>query len=431
MQISSVGSGGNVTLHNGSTGTVHVIADVLGYFAGGGAASIPGSFQANVPNRVLDTRVASDVTAGAAVGHGREVSLKVTGSHPSSTGAPVVVPEDASAVVLNVTAVAPTEAGYVTAYPNGSARPLASNVNFARETTAVPNLVTVKVGDAGKVNLYVGTDPDPVNGKVHLIADIVGCYVGGEATQPGTFVPLTPKRILDSRDGAGMVAKLGITPLARRVNNYETIALDVAGSLDQPPHGRGGRGHERHGRQPDGDRARHHLPRWPSRPVVSSLNYVAWRTVPNLVTVRRDNGKVDFYTFSAGQTDLIADVAGFYRSDPFQRSRLGLGHERDRPVRPTSRWASVWRRWASRPGPSSMPCAAVRMPSPPPTSGPRASWLAVTGVALAVGFVTFTSIVGMLGLLAVIAAGVYLADVKPALDRVMGKGRSDGPYGPW
>ena len=58
-------------------------------------------------------------------------------------------------------------------------------------------------------------------------------------------------------------------------------------------------------------------------------------------------------------------------------------------------------------------------------------WLAVTGVALAVGFVTFTSIVGMLGLLAVIAAGVYLADVKPALDRVMGKGRSDGPYGPW
>jgi hypothetical protein len=46
-------------------------------------------------------------------------------------------------------------------------------------------------------------------------------------------------------------------------------------------------------------------------------------------------------------------------------------------------------------------------------------------------FVTFTSIVGMLGLLAVIAAGVYLADVKPALDRVMGKGRRDGPYGPW
>ena len=48
--------------------------------------------------------------------------------------------------------------------------------------------------------------------------------------------------------------------------------------------------------------------------MVSSLNYVAWQTVPNLVTVRTgDNGKVDFYTFSAGQTDLIADVAGFYR----------------------------------------------------------------------------------------------------------------------
>lgn len=312
--ISSVGSGGNVTLHNGSTGTVHVIADVLGYFAGGGAASIPGSFQANVPNRVLDTRVASDVTAGAAVGHGREVSLQVTGSHPSSTGAPVVVPEDASAVVLNVTAVAPTEAGYVTAYPNGSARPLASNVNFARGTTAVPNLVTVKVGDAGKVNLYVGTDPDPVNGKVHLIADIVGYYVGGEATQPGTFVPLTPKRILDSRDGAGMVTKLGITPLARRVNNYETIALDVAGGLGQPPTAVAAAVMNVTVANPTAIGHVTIFPDGTSRPVVSSLNYVAWQTVPNLVTVRTgDNGKVDFYTFSAGQTDLIADVAGFYR----------------------------------------------------------------------------------------------------------------------
>ena len=215
---------------------------------------------------------------------------------------------------VNVTAVAPTEAGYVTAYPNGSARPLASNVNFARGTTAVPNLVTVKVGDAGKVNLYVGTDPDPVNGKVHLIADIVGYYVGGEATQPGTFVPLTPKRILDSRDGAGMVAKLGITPLARRVNNYETIALDVAGGLGQPPTAVAAAVMNVTVANPTAIGHVTIFPDGTSRPVVSSLNYVAWQTVPNLVTVRTgDNGKVDFYTFSAGQTDLIADVAGFYR----------------------------------------------------------------------------------------------------------------------
>ena len=33
---------------------------------------------------------------------------------------------------------------------------------------------------------------------------------------------------------------------------------------------------------------------------------------------------------------------------------------------------------------------------------------------------------------ALVAAGVYLADVKPALDQVMGRGGgTQGPYGPW
>lgn len=59
-------------------------------------------------------------------------------------------------------------------------------------------------------------------------------------------------------------------------------------------------------------------------------------------------------------------------------------------------------------------------------------WLAVLLVAALVGFYYALAIGSMLGLLAVVAAGIYLADVKPALDRVMGKGGSgQGPYGPW
>jgi len=59
-------------------------------------------------------------------------------------------------------------------------------------------------------------------------------------------------------------------------------------------------------------------------------------------------------------------------------------------------------------------------------------WLLVTGVAVLFGFVALGG-VGFLAIVAVIAAGVYLADVKPALDQVMGRGggRTDGPYGPW
>lgn len=59
-------------------------------------------------------------------------------------------------------------------------------------------------------------------------------------------------------------------------------------------------------------------------------------------------------------------------------------------------------------------------------------WLIILGVAAAVGFATFTSPMGLLGLLGIIAAAVYFADVKPALDRVTGAGRrQQGPYGPW
>ncbi len=59
-------------------------------------------------------------------------------------------------------------------------------------------------------------------------------------------------------------------------------------------------------------------------------------------------------------------------------------------------------------------------------------WLLVTGVALLLGFVSLGGL-GFLAIVSVIAAGVYLADVKPALDQVTrrGGGSSQGPYGPW
>lgn len=59
-------------------------------------------------------------------------------------------------------------------------------------------------------------------------------------------------------------------------------------------------------------------------------------------------------------------------------------------------------------------------------------WLAVLAVAAAFGFVTFADVLGFIPLIALVAAGVYLADVRPALRMVSGHGRrTDGPYGPW
>lgn len=58
-------------------------------------------------------------------------------------------------------------------------------------------------------------------------------------------------------------------------------------------------------------------------------------------------------------------------------------------------------------------------------------WLLITIVAVLIGFIALNAFPGFIALIGVIAAGVYLADVRPALDQVMGRGRADGPYGPW
>lgn len=62
------------------------------------------------------------------------------------------------------------------------------------------------------------------------------------------------------------------------------------------------------------------------------------------------------------------------------------------------------------------------------------AWLAITGVALLLGFVSVRNPFGI-GLIAVVAAGVFLADVRPAVRRftpAKRKGASgSGPYGSW
>jgi hypothetical protein len=58
-------------------------------------------------------------------------------------------------------------------------------------------------------------------------------------------------------------------------------------------------------------------------------------------------------------------------------------------------------------------------------------WMLILVVAVAIGFVTASNPLGI-GILPVVAGAVYLADVRPALRRISGRGSSGhGPYGSW
>lgn len=57
-------------------------------------------------------------------------------------------------------------------------------------------------------------------------------------------------------------------------------------------------------------------------------------------------------------------------------------------------------------------------------------WLIFLAVATAIGFVSLYGPLNIFNLIAVVAAAVYLTDVRPAVRGTRGGGRS-GPYGPW
>ena len=59
-------------------------------------------------------------------------------------------------------------------------------------------------------------------------------------------------------------------------------------------------------------------------------------------------------------------------------------------------------------------------------------WLTVLGIAVAFAFFGVGGSFHLTSILALIASGIYAADVRPALRQVMGRGSSnDGPYGPY
>jgi hypothetical protein len=57
-------------------------------------------------------------------------------------------------------------------------------------------------------------------------------------------------------------------------------------------------------------------------------------------------------------------------------------------------------------------------------------WLAILAVATAIGVIFVLNPFSVFNLIAFVAAGVYLADVRPAIKSISGGGNS-GPYGRW
>lgn len=173
-----VGADGTISLFN-EAGTVHLIADVVGYYRNGvndetrAGRIVPISS----PFRAFDTRLPEFFATPAAPGQEDPWDFDDDSAPGKSfvdsvkiDGVPV---GEVGALLLNFTAVPSSFPAYVarkdsflTVYPGGTTLPDSSNVNVTSATGAVPNFAVATLSADDKLNVYND------NGFVHYLGDV-------------------------------------------------------------------------------------------------------------------------------------------------------------------------------------------------------------------------------------------------------------------
>ena len=206
------------------------------------------------------------------------------------------VPDGAMAVSANFTVVGPRSDGYLTVWDCSTNRPVVSTLNFAANQT-VPNGAMVPLDSGGGICASSSATTD-------LVVDVNGydSVDGG-----GRFSPVSPARLMDTRVGlgaptrlaSGSVTALQIRGVAGVPVSATMAALNVTGVSP---------GHTGYVTVYPCDQ---------QRPLISSLNPVPGRAIPNLVIAPiAGDGTVCLYTLT--DVDLVVDVTGYVSADAAQ-----------------------------------------------------------------------------------------------------------------
>lgn len=264
---------------------VDVLLDVNGAFS----PSARGTMTFVDPVRVFDTRTGH--RAAGRLADGGTLTVRLRGE---STG----VATDATAVVMNLTAHRPSKATFVTAWPAGTTRPLASNLNLrAGEVRA--NLVVVPLGDDGRASFYS-------EASVDLFADLVG-YVSDD--RGGLrFTPLSPTRLVDTRSTDHPQLHLGTN--GQRVDGGGSLHVPVRGARGVP----GGAAGIAANVTTVGATAQGYVTAYPCSltvPHTSTVNLRPSGAVPNAVALRLSEGGATC-VYASDAVHVVVDVTGYW-----------------------------------------------------------------------------------------------------------------------
>jgi hypothetical protein len=160
-----------------------------------------GEYHPLTPARIYDSRAATAVNEpnpgakpATPVQPTFDIDLLGVGGIPDR-------PADVLAVVVNITVTEPTAAGWLNAYGAGASSGLASIVNYTTGQT-VPNLSIVRPGANGDLTVKLFTQN--ASATAHVVVDVFGWFsTSSNADRGARLVPITPGRLLDTREGAG------------------------------------------------------------------------------------------------------------------------------------------------------------------------------------------------------------------------------------
>ncbi len=277
----------------GATTPVTWVIDVVGYFTSDTNTTAGGLYRTLTPTRLADTRS----HPGSRLSAGQTRAIAVAGH----AGVPAT---GVQSVVVNLTAVDPSNASYLIGYPAGATRPRVTSLNVLRNHNQANRLI-VPLGTAGAIDIY------NASASVDIVVDVVGYFTSGPDASGAFFAAVgTPnevnpdsiKRLVDSRPGGMSQASWNtradatnrFTLPANKPANVVAAMLTVSSILPTSPSGYW-----------------IVFPSGTTLPHTSDLSTTRGYSVNNLAPAATgSDGMISIYSTTAG--DAVVDLRGYF-----------------------------------------------------------------------------------------------------------------------
>ena len=255
----------------------------------------PTTYHALTPTRILDSRNGTGLSNVFNSHVARTLQVAGVGG----------VPLGATAVTGNLTVTSQTSAGYLYLGPVSADNPTSSTVNFPKGDDRA-NGVTVALNMLGTLSATYVPSTSPAT--THVIFDVTGYFTPD--TSGATYIPLTPSRVLDTRNGTGSWGSLGshnarTFTVANGTSGVPGNAVAVTGNLTVTA--QNSTGYLYVGPNPA------------NNPTSSTINFPVGDDRANSVTVALGSGGTLSVTFvgsgAAPYAQVVFDVTGYFTPD--------------------------------------------------------------------------------------------------------------------